>query len=293
MKNTSKTLVFFGSGPVAAKSLEFLAVHFEIEAVVSKAVPPHHKGTAPVEELVAKLGLPILFASDKNELNELIWSHHFKSTIGVVIDYGVIMSQAVIDSFEHGIINSHFSLLPQWRGADPITFSILSGQPKTGVSLMVIDEGLDTGKLIGQKSLHISPDETTPTLTDKLIALSNQMLADYLPRYRSGEIIPKQQPHPTRATYSRKLTKADGIIDPAKPAEQLEREVRAYQGWPKSRTEIAGNPVIITKAHVSAQSKTPLDIVCGDGVYLSIDELIAPSGRTMNAAAFLNGYAAG
>lgn len=293
MKNTSKTILFFGSGPVAAASLESLARSFSIETVVTKAVPPHHKDPAPVEELAKKLGLPILFASTKKELDTVFTEQKFSSPVGVVVDYGVIISQFVIDQFPLGIVNSHFSLLPQWRGADPITFSILSGQEKTGVSLMVIEPTLDTGKLITQKVLQ-SPlsQETTPTLTDKLVALSNQLLDEYLPRYIDGEIIPKNQPHPDRVTYSRKLTKADGVLDFKKPAAELEREIRAFTGWPKSRAQLFNHTVIVTKAHVSSSSKTKLDILCGDGQYLSIDELIGPSGRKMDAKSFLNGYAA-
>jgi methionyl-tRNA formyltransferase len=289
----NNSIVFFGSGPVAAKSLEFLAKHFSIEAVITKAIPAHHKGTAPVEELVKNTDLPILFASNKTELDELFATHTFDSSLGIIIDYGVIVSKNIIDTFGHGILNSHFSLLPEWRGADPITFSILSGQKKTGVSLMIIEPTMDTGKLIAQKSLVIDPQDTTPILTDRLINLSNEMIAEYVPAYQAGEIKPRQQPHPDRATYSRKLTKEDGIIDWKKPAHQIECEVRAYRGWPGSRTTILSKSIIVTKSHVSSEQKTPLDILCGDGAYLSVDELIAPSGKTMNAQAFLNGYAAG
>lgn len=293
MKNTSKTILFFGSGPVAAASLESLADSFSIETVITKAVPPHHKDPAPVEELAKKLGLPILFASTKKELDTIFTDKNFSSPVGVVVDYGVIISQFVIDQFPLGIVNSHFSLLPQWRGADPITFSLLSGQEKTGVSLMVIEPTLDTGKLITQKVLQAPLlQETTPTLTDKLVALSNQLLYEYLPRYIDGEITPKNQPHPDRVTYSRKLTKADGVLDFKKSAPELEREVRAFAGWPKSRTQVFNHDVIITKAHVSPSPKTKLDILCGDGQYLSVDELIGPSGRKMDAKSFLNGYAA-
>ncbi len=290
MKNSSNTIVFFGSGPVAAASLESISTHFNIEAVITKAVPAHHKGIAPVESLAKELNLPIILASNKQELDELNSNHKFKSRLGIIVDYGVIVSKSVIDNFELGIINSHFSLLPQWRGADPITFSILSGQPKTGVSLMIIDPTLDTGKLITYKSIAIDSDETTPSLTNKLINLSNQLLIEFLPKYISGEVKPKNQPHPDRAVYSRKLTKSDGIIDWHKPAAQIEREVRAYSGWPGSHTKIGNYEIIVTKSHVSATKHSALDIKCGDNNYLSVDELIAPSGRKMNASAFLNGY---
>jgi methionyl-tRNA formyltransferase len=182
--------------------------------------------------------------------------------------------------------------LPQWRGADPITFSILSGQKKTGVSLMLIEQSLDTGKLLAQRSLPIQATETAPSLTVKLIKLSNSMLVKYIPLYQSGVIRPKHQPHPDRATYSRKLKKHDGLIDQKKSALEIEREIRAYIDWPGSQTQLLDRLVIITKAHVSSIPKTTLDILCGDGAYLSIDELIAPSGRRMNVSSYINGYAA-
>jgi methionyl-tRNA formyltransferase len=290
MKNTSKTIVFFGSGPVAAASLDFLAAHFDIEMVITKAIQPHYKGMAQVEELAKNLQMPITFASNKKELNEIMKHRSFKSRVGVVVDYGVIFSKEVINSFKLGVVNSHFSLLPQWRGADPITYSILSGQQKTGVSLMVIEPALDTGKLLSYRSLVIYPNETTLSLTKRLIELSNSLLVEYLPKYIDGQIRSKNQPHPDRATYSRKLEKADGKIDWQKPSIQIEREIRAYLGWPGSRTSINNNQIIIKKAQVIDNYENELTIQCGDGKYLSIDELIAPSGRTMAARDFINGY---
>jgi len=290
MKNSSKTIVFFGSGPVAAESLAFLAEHFDIEVVFTKAVPSHHKGIAPVEALAKKIGLPTIFASNKTELDQLLFDKKPSSRLGIVVDYGVIMSASVINYFELGIINSHFSLLPEWRGADPITFSLLSGQEKTGVSLMVIEPTLDTGKLITQKSLKINSDDNNSTLTTKLINLSNQLMLTYLPRYISGDIKPHNQPHPNRATYSTKLTKADGIIDWSKPAAKIEREIRAYLGWPGSVAQLADKRVIIKSARITDTKEDLLDMKCGDGRYLSIEELVAPSGRLMNAKEFINGY---
>ena len=290
MTNSSKTIVFFGSGPVAAASLDFLSKYFLVEAVITKRVPLHHKGLAPVEELAKKLQIKTLFADNKTEIDQILSENQFASPIGIVVDYGVIISKTAIDYFPLGIINSHFSLLPEWRGADPITFSILSGQEKTGVSLMVIDTALDTGKLITRKSLLINHNETTETLTTKLVDLSNQLLLEYLPKYINGQIKPKNQPHPDRATYSRKILKKDSLIDWSKSATQIEREIRAYLGWPKSRTNLLRKDVIITKAHPINKPVTQLDIRCGDNKYLSIDELLAPSGKTMSAKSFLNGY---
>ena len=126
MNQTSKTITFFGSGPVAAASLEYLHTQFGVELVITKHRPAHHKDPAPVEEFAKAHGLRLDFADTTDELESVIISQQPDKLCGVVIDYGVIISQPVIDYFEHGIINSHFSILPEWRGADPITFSLLS-----------------------------------------------------------------------------------------------------------------------------------------------------------------------
>lgn len=295
------TIVFMGSGPVAAASLAFLCKHFTVEAVVTKSKPPHHSAAAPVEDIAKSRKLPIQFANSKQELDDLLTTKVFQSALAVIVDYGVIVSKTAIESFPLGIVNSHFSLLPQWRGADPITFAILSGQPKTGVSLMCIDPTLDTGKIIVQRQLSIKPTDTTPVLTERLIELSNQLLLEYLPKYAYGLIKPRQQPHPDRATYSRKLTKQDGIIDWQKPAEQIEREIRAFTGWPGSRTVLFNRDVIITQAHVvpSTHGKPGdievikdvgiLSVSCSAGS-LCIDRLKPAGKREMSAKEFIAGY---
>jgi methionyl-tRNA formyltransferase len=295
-------IVFLGSGPVAAKSLELLSNNFDVEAVITKPKPTHHRGEFPVLTIIEKHGFKKLEVSNKSELDSVFDSHKFESKLGIIIDFGIIVSKKVIDYFPHGIVNSHFSLLPEWRGADPITFSILSGQPKTGVSLMTIDEGMDTGKLITRKSINILPSETTTSLTERLIELSDQLLHDYIPSYLNGDIKPKNQPHPDRATYSRKLTKEDGVLNWDKPAEQLEREIRAFNEWPKSRTELLGRDVIVTSATVEQNDldfepgniiiieKKKLLVQTSSG-QLSIDQLKPAGKKEMSIQAFLAGYA--
>lgn len=287
-----QSVVFFGSGPVAAHCLELLLQHVDVEAVITKPRPPHHKYDVPVIQTASNHSLNILTAANRSELNELMATQAFTSKLAILIDFGIIVSSEVIKSFPLGIINSHFSLLPEWRGADPITFAILSGQAKTGVSLMLIDEGMDTGKILTRRSLDIAPDDTSISLTDKLIELSDKLLEQYLPDFISGSLKPKNQPHPDRATYSRKLTKLDGLIDWSEPASTIERKIRAYQPWPRCSTVINNHRIIILKSHISDNKKTPLDIQCGDGAFLSIDQLMAPSGKTMSGDAFLRGYLA-
>jgi methionyl-tRNA formyltransferase len=307
MKKTEDkiSIVFFGAGPVAAASLRLLAKNFRIEAVVTKAKPAGHRGEFPTLTVAHELGLPTYTPANKKELSELFATKPFTSNVGVVIDYGIIIAQDVIDYFAYGIVNSHFSLLPQWRGADPITYSLLSGQSQTGVSLMLITAGLDEGPVFGWGVYNIKSDDTNESLTEQLIYLSDALLRDMLPKYLSGEFKPNPQESvaiamelPTEPTYSRKLLKTDGLIDWQKSANQIEREIRAYHAWPKSYTKINGLDVVITKAHATEQkgdAGTPavvnkeLVIYCGDGAI--VIEKIKPAGKPeMDASGFINGY---
>ena len=305
MNANQTSIVFFGAGPVAAESLRLLAKNFKIEAVVTKPKPAGHRGEFPTLTMAKSLGLTIFTPANKQELSVLIATSPFKSEVGVVIDYGIIIAQDVIDYFPRGIVNSHFSLLPQWRGADPITFSLLSGQEKTGVSLMLITAGLDEGPVFGWGVYNIKPEDNNQTLTQQLIHLSNALLADMLPKYLSGEFKPNPQEIiattmqlPTKPTYSRKLTKEDGRIDWKKPAEQIEREIRAYAQWPKSYTKFNDLEVAITKARVTEQNddagkhtiqNKELIVFCGNGAL--VIEKLKPAGKAeMDAASFMNGY---
>ncbi len=301
MKDLEATVVFFGNGPVAAASLQGFIDSFgvqSIEAVITKARPIHHKDVAPVEQLAGQLGLTVWFASAKNELDTCISEKKPQSPLGIVIDYGVIISPETIKYFAKGIVNSHFSLLPEWRGADPITYSLLSGQSTTGVSLMLIDEGLDTGPLIADATYDLDGTETSEELTAGLVELSNQALAHVLPLYINGSALPKEQ-DAVPVTHSRKLTKQDGILIFTKTATELEREVRAFSGWPKSRSTIAGIDCAITKAAVNKKELEPgaiqvtadktILIGCRQGS-LEIYELQPAGKNKMPASAFLNGY---
>lgn len=302
--SSTPSIVFFGSGPVAAASLQLLLETFAVEAVITKPRPAHHKGAVPVFELCEKLSLPSFTTTSKHELSHLFAEHPFKSPAGIVIDYGIIINQDVIDAFPYGIVNSHFSLLPEWRGADPITFAILSGQKETGVSLMLINDKMDEGPLLAQSIYQIAPNETTPGLTADLIDLSDAMLKEIVPLYLTDRVRPQPQLQASIAsskepTYSRKLTKDDGRIDWSKPAEQIEREIRAFIEWPKSHATLHGIEVIITDAQPVNANGTPgeirienksLTVVCGQGG-LAINSL-KPAGKSeMAVAAFLNGYA--
>ncbi|MFI5275352.1 MAG: methionyl-tRNA formyltransferase [Candidatus Saccharimonadales bacterium] len=301
----SETIVFFGSGPVAADSLELLARTFTIETVITKPRPAHHRGSVPVLEVAQRLNLPTIEVNSKQELSKKISEAAINSSVAVLIDFGIIVDQDVIDAFPLGIVNSHFSLLPEWRGADPISFAILSGQTETGVSLMLLVQEMDEGPLLDQQTFRIKYNETTPSLTDELIQLSYSMLCETLPAYVTGTIEPVPQEvaaaklaQPPQVSYSRKLTKDDGTLDWHKPAEVLEREIRAFYGWPKSRMVLANQQVVILKAHVVEMDCQPGQLIVSNKSLaigtkhnaLAIDLLIPAGKKEMPIAAYLAGY---
>lgn len=308
--NSGISIVYFGTGPVAAESLELLTEYFSVEAVVTKPRPPHHKGSFPVLDVAARYEIPVITVSNATEVSEAVINANFASSVAVLIDFGIIVRQDVIDSFPLGILNSHFSLLPQWRGADPITFSILSGQKQTGVSLMKVVEKLDEGDVVAFGLYDMDGTETNASLTHDLVNLSAGLLRDSLPRYienprakpqlEIADLVPEVA-YPRKPSYSQKISKQYGAIDLSKPAAELEREVRAYIGWPGSHAVIAGKDVVITAAHVADNTLENVDkksifiankqlcLQTADGI-LVIDSLKPASKPNMPASAFLAGY---
>jgi methionyl-tRNA formyltransferase len=297
MKKTSNQIVFFGSGPVAAQALQLISEEYDIECVVTKARLGGHKHNLPVLELCQNLRLKNVLANNKDELDQIFEGSPFKSKIAILVDYGIIVSEKVISYFPFGIVNSHFSLLPEWRGADPISFAILSGQTYTGVSLMLVSKGMDEGQLLAQAKLKVGEMDSLE-LTDALVKLSDQLLKDNLNKYISGDIKPYDQPVNIRPTYSHKLKKEDGIIDWSKPAKQIEQEIRAYISWPKSHATLKTLDVIITKAHVLEKTgkigdleilDRKLIVYCGKDA-LAIDKLKPIGKPEMTIESFLIGY---
>ena len=157
---------------------------------------------------------------------------------------------------------------------------------------MLINEKLDEGELLSQEEIPLEPDITTPVLTQKLITISNSMIIRDLPAYLHGDITPYPQSVAEPPTYSRKLTKEDGYLDVAKTAGRLEREIRAFRGWPKSKITLLDKyPVVVTQSRVAASPDDgAIVIACANNTYLEILELTGPSGKTMSGEAFLRGY---
>ena len=298
---SSIKLVFFGTGHVSLDCLDGIGDVFTIEAIITKPdhVSPHGRITPPAVKVWGEdHGVPVLQLANKAELAEFFADHQFASQLGLVVDYGLIIPQSVLDAFELGLVNSHFSLLPAWRGADPITAAVLAGDEVTGVTIQRVVYALDEGPILAQESYKMPPNITTPALTEELTKISNRLLIRVLPEYVSGQIKPKAQDPDLVPSLSHKLTKADGEIDWTKSANQLEREIRAYSGWPGSYTKLADTDVTITTAHVLTEPGKPGDVTisptgeltvhCGQDA-LIIDKLKPAGKREMTAKEFLAG----
>jgi methionyl-tRNA formyltransferase len=301
MTPTSKTIVFFGTDEFSAISLrQLIAGGSTIGAVVTK--PDSRKGrgrelqASLVKQIAVEHGIPVWQPAKMTEIIEpmadLILRNNERPT-GVLVSYGKIIPQAVIDLFEPGIINVHPSLLPKYRGPSPVESAILHGDSETGVSIMQLSAAMDAGPVYTQITVPLNGTETAPELEAHLGTLGAQELASVLPSIIDGSLDAQPQDD-SLATYCKLLSKDDGLLIPEKiSAVQAERRVRAFVAYPKTKVTIAGHLVVITKAHISSVGETVLDLYCRDGQFLSIDELIGPSGRVMDAKAFLNGYAAG
>lgn len=296
-------IVFFGTGYISLKSLEALKKHFTIEAVITKSDRTNSTGrTTPtaVKVHAQKHGVEVHEAENAQELRQIFTTHQFRSRIAVVVDFGVIIPESVIQYFPLGILNSHFSLLPKYRGADPIRASIINGDTETGVTIMRITPQLDDGPILKQAKIAINADETLATLSPRLLELNSKLLPQTATEYIDGNIEPKPQKE-NNATYTHKLKKSDGQIDWSEQADVIERKIRAYQPWPKASTIIKDHPVIILASHVIDQNNSkeePGTFYFSDGKIfaatgsgtLEITRLQPHDRKPMNAAEFIRGY---
>lgn len=303
MTNTSKTILFFGTDAFSAVSLrELIAKGFTIGAVITKPDTKKGRGRtltkSAVKEVAEAHSIPVwqpTHIADIASDIQAIANRDGQKPIGVLVSYGKIIPQAVIDLFEPGVVNVHPSLLPKYRGPSPIESAILNGDTETGVTIMQLSAAMDAGPIYSQVTVPLNDTETAPELEDHLAELGAQQLSVTLPSIISGALQPTPQ-HNEVATYCQLLRKEDGLLTAEKiaedaiTAEQAERRIRAYLAYPKTKVTVAGHSVVITKAHIHNMSESILDVKCADSQFLSIDELISPSGKAMTARAFLNGY---
>lgn len=297
MTPRSKTLLFFGNERLVsglkktnAPVLRALINNgYTIAAVISHHTDGNSRSNRPLEvaEVAKEHGIPVLLPNKPAEIIETLAS--FNADAAVLVAYGRIIPQRVIDLFPRGIINIHPSLLPKYRGPTPIESAIANGDDETGVSIMQLTAGMDEGPVYAQTRISLSGTETKFDLYEKLATKSTQLLIDTLPSILGGSLLPTPQDD-NEATYCQLLTKANGQLDPStQTAAEAERLVRAYLGFPKTKLRIGDQYRVITKVHITEQPHGPLDIAFKEG-YLSIDELIAPSGKVISAEAFLRGY---
>lgn len=298
--STSKTIIFFGNERLVsglektdAPVLHGLIGHgYSIKAIVSHHSNAKSRTYRALE--VAAIGeahhIPVLLPNRPTEIAAQLAAYH--AEIGVLVAYGRIIPQSIIDLFPKGIVNIHPSLLPKYRGPTPIESAIVIGDQVTGVSIMQLTAGMDKGPLYGQVALPLHDTETKFDVYHRLSQQGATLLLELLPRILDGSLQPVPQDE-NHATYTPLLTKTDAQLDlTTLTAHQAERRVRAYLGFPKTKLTVLGHTIIVTKAHIEAIKKTPLDLLCQDGAFLSIDELIAPSGRRISKDDFLRGYAA-
>lgn len=294
MTKTLKPIVFFGTEEFSLTALTgLIEADYTIAAVVTK--PDSKKGRGQhvvppsVKVLASEYNIPVWQPTKLKEIEDAIRA--LGSVTGVLVSYGKIIPQSTIDLFTPGIINVHPSRLPLYRGPSPIESAIKNGDTKTGVSIMRLSNRMDAGPVYATKEHPLVGTETRPELYHALADIGTDLLLEMLPEIMDGQCTPTEQ-NEAEATYCQLLDKADTLLDlTTLTASEAERVIRAHIGFPKSKLPFKGHPIVVTKAHVSSTQKTPLDYICRDGVFLAIDELIAPSGRLMNAEAFLRGYA--
>ncbi len=245
-------VVFMGSPDFALPTLRALYDHFQVVGVVTQPDKPAGRGRRlrppDVKALAQMLDLPIIQPGTLKDPQALDQLEQWAPDVIVVAAYGQILRQNILNLPPYGCVNVHASLLPRWRGAAPVQAAVLHDDI-TGVTIMKMDQGLDTGPILSQKRIPIPKDMTAGDLFDILAQVGAELLVQTLPKYISGEIHPQPQDD-EQATYAPKLTKADGELDFNQPAEFLARMVRAYSPWPGAYQFFNGTRLKVYKAHV-------------------------------------------
>jgi methionyl-tRNA formyltransferase len=299
-------LVFCGTPRFAVPTLEKLVdVGHSVPLVVTQPDRPRGRGMelalSPVKEAALRLGLRIT-QPDKIKTNEEFrtqLSNLFPDAI-IVVGYGRIIPQWMIDLPRFGNLNLHASLLPKYRGAAPIQWAIANGETVTGVTTMRIDAGLDTGDILLQRELPIKNDDTAETLGPRLATKGADLMAETLRKLAAGQVVPIPQDH-ARATLAPILTKEDGHIDFARSADEILNRLRGFQPWPGAYTTFKGKTLQVHKAKAVEHSarlgvgelavgEGRLVAGCGQNTHLELLEIQLEGKRRMHAREFINGY---
>lgn len=285
-------IVFFGTEQHSLVALRALVeADFPVVAVVTKPDSKKGRGSKLAEPAVKTFArqhdIQVWQPGKLKDISEKI--AELEAPLGVLVSYGKIIPQSIIDLFTPGIINLHPSLLPKYRGPSPIEAAMTNLDDQTGVSIMQLDAQMDAGPIYYQQKIALTGRESRAELYDTLFSLGSRKLVEILPAIASGQLQPTPQNH-DQASYCRLLTKADSLLDPASlTAPQAAARVRAHLGFPRSKITYRDQTLIITAAHASEAPQTTLDQAFQGGDYLVIDQLLAPSGKKMTAQAFLNG----
>ena len=302
-------VVFLGSGSFAIPSLEaVLEAGHDVAAVVTQ--PDREKGRGreiappPLKPVAAARGLKVLQPRRIREPDSVAALAALRPEIQVVVAYGQILPRTVIDVAPRGTVNVHGSLLPRLRGAAPVQWAIVNGERETGVTTMLIDEGLDTGPILLSRAIPIGEDETADRLEGRLARMGGPLLVETLEGLRNGTLTPRPQ-DAARATLAPRLKKEDGLVDWRLPADALARRVRGFHPWPGAHTSVRGRGLRILRARAEASpdpapGKAPpgtlgridrhgLLVACAEGTALRLLDVQPESGKAMPAAAFAAG----
>jgi methionyl-tRNA formyltransferase len=302
--------VFMGTPAFAVPSLEAMASldAIEIACVVTQPDRPAGRGQglrpSPVKTRALELGLPVWTPDNLRGEESQSRLRELAPELLVVVAYGEILRREVLGIPPHGAINVHASLLPRHRGASPINAALLAGDEETGVTIMLMDEGMDTGPVLATRAIPILPHHTAGTLGEELSHLGARLLAETVPRWLAGELEPRQQPE-GGATYTRLIHKVEGELDWTRAAHDLANQVRAYDPWPGTFTTWEGKQLKVLAAREANPSEWPeppapgtvarqgeqVTVATGDG-WLLLETVQLEGRKAQPAATFIHGYPA-
>jgi methionyl-tRNA formyltransferase len=295
-------LVFLGTPGFAVPTLEAIArAGHDVAAVLTQPDRPRGRGQIPafppVKEAALRMGSPVYQPERVRRPEAVEYLRGIGADVMVVVGYGQIIPQSVIDLAPHGIINVHASLLPKYRGAGPVQWAIMNGEARTGVTTMRIDAGLDTGDMLLKAETEIGPEENAIELAARLASMGAELLVETLTRM--GEIVPEKQ-NEAEATWAPLLKKEDGAIDWTRPAKWVNDRVRGLQPWPGAYTKFRGQTLHIWKARAAEPrpsasgvpgqilSNRPLTVGTGEGG-LELIEVQLEGRKRISAGDFANG----
>ena len=297
-------IIFAGTPHFAASALAALLQKHQIVAVLTQPDRPAGRGmqlaASPVKQLALQHGLPVLQPTTLKHADIQSELARFTADVMVVAAYGLILPQAVLELPRHGCLNIHASLLPRWRGAAPIQRAILAGDSETGITIMQMDVGLDTGDMLLKKICPIVAQDNATTLHDKLATLGAQAIVEALGLLERGKLAPVPQDN-AQATYAAKLAKIEAQIDWTHDAASIARAVRAYNPFPVATITLNSTPIKIWQASVRndlagnpgtvlAVEKDGIVVACGQGA-LRLEILQRPNAKALPAAQFVQGFA--